>query len=55
MLGIPPNNYRMIVVGDAVAEIDRTTHEAKLKTMARIFADVKTTDEVIGMLDGISS
>ena len=46
-------NYRMIVVSDAVAEVDRTTHEAELRTMARIFADVKTTDEVIGMLDGL--
>jgi ureidoacrylate peracid hydrolase len=48
-------NYRMIVVGDAVAEVDRATHEAELKTMARIFADVKTTDDVIGMLDSIRS
>jgi nicotinamidase-related amidase len=48
-------NYRMIVISDAVAEVDRTTHEAELKTMARIFADVKTTDEVAGMLDGIRS
>jgi nicotinamidase-related amidase len=44
------HNYRMILVSDAVAEIDRTTHEAELKTMARIFADVKTTDEITGML-----
>jgi nicotinamidase-related amidase len=48
-------NYRMIVVSDAVAEVDRVTHEAELKTMARIFADVKTTDEVIRMLDSIRS
>jgi nicotinamidase-related amidase len=48
-------NYRMIVVGDAVAEVDRSTHEAELKTMARIFADVKTTDEVVGMVDRIRS
>jgi nicotinamidase-related amidase len=48
-------NYRMIVVSDAVAEVDRTTHEAELRTMARIFADMKTADEVVGMLDGISS
>jgi nicotinamidase-related amidase len=47
------HNYRMILVSDAVAEVDRTTHEAELKTMARIFADVKTADEVIGMLDRI--
>ena len=48
-------NYRMILLGDAVAEVDRVTHEAELKTMARIFADVKTTDEVTGMLDSIRS
>jgi ureidoacrylate peracid hydrolase len=44
------HNYRMILVKDAVAEVNRDTHEAELKTMARIFADVKTTDEVIAML-----
>jgi nicotinamidase-related amidase len=43
-------NYRMIIVRDAVAEVHRDTHEAELKTMARIFADVKSTGEVIGML-----
>ena len=43
-------NYRMIVVSDAVAEVHRDTHEAELKTMARIFADVKTSNEVIRML-----
>jgi nicotinamidase-related amidase len=48
-------NYRMILVSDAVAEVDRVTHEAELKTMARIFADVKTTNEVVGMLDSVLS
>lgn len=43
-------NYRMIVVSDAVAEVHRDTHEAELKTMERIFADVRSTDEVIKML-----
>ena len=43
-------NYRMIIVRDAVAEVHRDTHEAELKTMARNFADVKTTDEVIELL-----
>jgi ureidoacrylate peracid hydrolase len=43
-------NYRMILVGDAVAEVDRETHEAELRTMGRIFADVRTTNEVIEML-----
>ena len=45
----------MILVSDAVAEVDRTTHEAKLKTMARLFADVKPADEVIEMLSSIRS
>ena len=44
------HNYRMILVKDAVAEINRQTHEAELQTMARIFADVRTTDEVVAML-----
>ena len=48
-------NYRMILVSDAVAEVDQVTHETELRTMARIFADVKTTNEVIGMLDAIRS
>ena len=44
------HNYRMILVKDAVAEVNRETHEAELKTMARVFADVKVTDEVVTML-----
>jgi nicotinamidase-related amidase len=48
-------NYRMILVRDGVAEVDRDTHDAELKTMARIFADVKTTDELVGQLDKIGS
>ena len=47
-------NYRMILVSDAVAEVDRDTHAAELKTMSRVFADVKTTEEVVTLLDGIS-
>src|SRR5213593_362440 len=46
------HNYRMILVKDAVAEINRATHEAELQTMARLFADVKTTDEMVAMLTG---
>jgi isochorismate hydrolase len=45
----------MILVSDAVAEVDQVTHETELRTMARIFADVKTTDEVIGILAAIRS
>jgi isochorismate hydrolase len=37
----------MILVSDAVAEVDRDTHAAELKTMSRVFADVKSTDEVV--------
>jgi ureidoacrylate peracid hydrolase len=48
------HNYRMILVSDAIAEVDRATHEAELRTMERIFADVQTTDEVMGMLDKIA-
>jgi nicotinamidase-related amidase len=44
------HNYRMILVKDAVAEGSRDTHDAEIKTMARVFAEVKTTDEVVTML-----
>jgi ureidoacrylate peracid hydrolase len=44
------HNYRMILVTDAVAEANRDTHEAELKTMNRVFADLKTTGEVVTML-----
>ena len=47
------HNYRMILVSDAVAEVSRDTHDGELKTMGRIFADVKTTDEVIALLGTI--
>jgi ureidoacrylate peracid hydrolase len=46
------HNYRMILVSDAVAEISRETHDSELKTMNRIFADVRTTDDVLEMLGG---
>lgn len=49
------HNYRMILIQDAVAEVSRDTHAAELKTMARIFADVKTTDEVVAMLAGAAA
>ena len=41
-------NYRMILVNDAVAEISREAHEVELRTMDRLFADVKSSGEVIG-------
>jgi hypothetical protein len=45
----------MILPTHAVADVDRDAHEAEIWTMARIFADVKTTDEVVGMLGRIRS
>ena len=40
----------MMIVSDAVAEVHREAHDAELKTMSRIFADVHSTDEVIALL-----
>jgi nicotinamidase-related amidase len=42
------HNYRMILVSDAVAEVSREAHDAELRTMDRLFADIRTTDDVIG-------
>ena len=50
MRGGVEHNYRTILVSDAVAEVSQETHEGELKTMGRVFADVKTTDEVLAML-----
>jgi nicotinamidase-related amidase len=41
------HNYRMIVASDAVADINREGHYAELKTLARVFADIRTVDEVV--------
>jgi nicotinamidase-related amidase len=38
-------------VRGGVAEVSREDHEAELMTMDRLFADVRTTDEVIAMLN----
>jgi ureidoacrylate peracid hydrolase len=46
------HNYRMILVSDAVAEVSREAHDAELRTMDRLFADVRSTDDVIGLLGG---
>jgi nicotinamidase-related amidase len=44
------HNYRMIVVQDAVADVVRDAHTAELGILARIFADVKSVDQVAAML-----
>jgi ureidoacrylate peracid hydrolase len=46
------HNYRMILVSDAVAEVSREAHDAELRTMDRLFADVRSTNEVIGLIGG---
>ena len=48
-------NYRMILVKDGVAEVSRETHDAELETMGRLFADVRTTEEVKALLSAIST
>jgi isochorismate hydrolase len=42
----------MILVSDAVAEASREAHDAELRTMDRLFADVRRTDEVIRLIGG---
>jgi ureidoacrylate peracid hydrolase len=46
------HNYRMILVSDAVAEVSREAHQVELRTMDRLFADVKSTDNVINWIGG---
>jgi len=46
------HNYRMILVSDAVAEVSREAHKVELQTMDRLFADVKSTDDVTDWIDG---
>jgi hypothetical protein len=36
----------MIRVSDAVAEVSREAHDAELRTMDRLFADVSSSDEI---------
>jgi ureidoacrylate peracid hydrolase len=43
-------NYDVVFVADATAAMDDQSHNATLATMALIFADVKTTDQVIANL-----
>jgi len=48
--GAVERNYRVVLVKDAVAEVSREAHEAELETIARVFGDVKSADEVIKTL-----
>jgi nicotinamidase-related amidase len=49
------HNYRMILVEDAVAELSRDLHKAEMQILGRAFADLKTVEEVVRMLDLVSS
>jgi isochorismate hydrolase len=40
------HNYRMILVRDAVADRNRENHEADIRILSRVFADIATTDEI---------
>jgi ureidoacrylate peracid hydrolase len=44
-------NYRMVVVENAVADAVRDAHAAELAILARVFADVKTVEQVVAMFD----
>lgn len=46
------HNYRMILVSDAVAEVSREAHDAELRTMDRLFADIRSSDEIIELVGG---
>ena len=46
------HNYRMILASDAVAEVSREAHDAELRTMDRLFADVRSSDEIIELVGG---
>jgi nicotinamidase-related amidase len=43
--------YRVVVVDDACATWTREMHEFALRVMDEVFAKVKTTDEVLGMME----
>jgi ureidoacrylate peracid hydrolase len=53
--GAVARNYRLVIARDAVAEVDRETHEAELRTMARAFGDVRPTDEILALLGTAAS
>lgn len=43
-------NYRLVFVSDANAALSDADHNATLSSILRVFGDVATTDEVIGLL-----
>jgi ureidoacrylate peracid hydrolase len=44
-------NYKLIFVSDANAAITDAAHNATLDNMCMIFADVRPTEEVLGLIE----
>jgi ureidoacrylate peracid hydrolase len=44
-------NYKVIFVADANATLSDAEHNATLNNMVTLFADVMTTEELVGFLD----
>lgn len=44
-------NYKVIFIADATAATTDEEHAATLHTMGRIFADLRTSDEIVAMLE----
>lgn len=45
-------NYRVLMVSDANATLTEEAHRAALTTILFVFGDVRTTDEVLALMDG---
>jgi ureidoacrylate peracid hydrolase len=46
-------NYKLVFVSDANAALSDAEHNATLATIFRVFGDVRSTDEVIGLLSPV--
>lgn len=46
------HNYRVLMAGDAMAALSDEEHAATLHNMAFVFADLYSTDEIVGLLGG---
>ena len=44
-------NYKVLMVSDANAALSDDTHNAALATFCELFGDVRTTDEVVALIE----
>ena len=44
-------NYKVVMVSDANAALSDDAHNAALATVCELFGDVRTTDEVVALLE----